>query len=152
MNSALYSTQLAALVLIKLPEDYDVISKALRLQVTKNKLEFDDLSSLLIEEEAILIAQGKVRISGSTQNSGEALAAPVTKKGKSRRFKCGKRGHLARDCKSQDKTKNSKEKDKDTSKKGQQKDNSSTGDSASDSEDPNQAGVARVTPVRLPSF
>ena len=35
MNSALTSTQLAALVLTKLPEEYEMASRALRLQVTK---------------------------------------------------------------------------------------------------------------------
>eukprot|EP00250_Pteridium_aquilinum_P024838 c29679_g1_i1 orf=701-1087(-) len=46
IHSALSSSQLAALVLTKLPTKYDVIAKALRLQVTKNQLNFDDLTSL----------------------------------------------------------------------------------------------------------
>ncbi|MCO5560548.1 hypothetical protein L7F22_014163 [Adiantum nelumboides] len=60
MNSSLTSTQLAALVLTKLPEEYETVLRALRLQVTEEKLEFDDLSSFLIEEETKLISQGKV--------------------------------------------------------------------------------------------
>ena len=134
---------------MKLPEDYDSISQSLRLQVTKNKLEFEDLSSFLIEEETILIAKGKVRVRVS--NTGEAAhSTQVTKKGKGRCFKCGKRGHLSRDCKSTDKK---SKKSKDTSKKNQDHDDSSSGDSSSESEGTNQAKVAALaTTTRLPAF
>ena len=150
MNSALTGTQLAALVLVKLPADYDSISQSLRLQVTKNKLEFDDLSSLLIEEETVLISKGKVRVRVS--NTGEtADSSQVTKKGKGRCYKCGKRGHLSRDCKSIDRK--SKKKSKDTSKKKQEHDHSSSSESSSESEGTDQAKVAAVaTSARIPAF
>eukprot|EP00250_Pteridium_aquilinum_P031599 c43901_g1_i1 orf=75-281(+) len=55
MNSAPTSTQLIALVL------------SIWLLVTKNKLEFDDLSSFLIEEEAVPVSQGKLCITSSSK-------------------------------------------------------------------------------------
>mgnify|MGYP002651774161 CR=1 FL=1 len=51
MESSLTSTQLAALVLTKLPSEYDMVAKALRLQVSKDKLVFEDLSSFLIRRK-----------------------------------------------------------------------------------------------------
>ena len=58
MGVTLSSGQLATLILMKLPLDYRVISQALQCRVIKNKLNFDDLDSLLLEEESILITQG----------------------------------------------------------------------------------------------
>lgn len=43
MDSALTSLQLTALILTKLPPAYDMVSHALRVQVTNSQLDFDDL-------------------------------------------------------------------------------------------------------------
>ena len=48
MNSALSGTELKTLVLVKLLEDYDVISEALRLQIIKSKLEFERMLALFL--------------------------------------------------------------------------------------------------------
>lgn len=41
----------------------------------KEQVDFDDLSSFLIEEETVLLSQGKVHISGSSEDSNQALAS-----------------------------------------------------------------------------
>lgn len=46
----------------KLPQEYDVVARALRCQVTSQDLDFDDLSSLLLEEECVLSSQIRVPI------------------------------------------------------------------------------------------
>ncbi|MCO5560611.1 hypothetical protein L7F22_014227 [Adiantum nelumboides] len=76
----------------------------MKAKITKNKLEFDDLSSFLIEEESKLIVQGKLRIKSS--NDLFFTANNNQKKSKGRCFKCGKHGHLARNFKSSTKGKN----------------------------------------------
>lgn len=78
MSAALSYAQLASLILTKLPSDYDMVARALRCQVTKNQLDFDDLSSLLLEEESVLVAQGKVRVSSTGMEHG--LASSQKKK------------------------------------------------------------------------
>lgn len=67
MNAALTSSQLSALLLTKLPQEYDIVARALRCQVTSQDLDFDDLSSLLLEEECVLSSQIRVPIVSSDQ-------------------------------------------------------------------------------------
>ena len=141
MESSLSSTQLAALVLTKLSEDYDMVGKALRLQITKNKLEFEDLSSFLLEEESVLISQGKLRVKTSSDSS--FAVNDSQKKSKGHCFKCGKRGHLARDCKSLAKDKDSDKDDKGSSK-GKRND--------ADSKDKAQAAVIAIPVARSGAF
>ena len=62
MGAALSSLQLVALIIIKLPPDYDMVSWALRVQVTTKHVDFDDLNSLLLEEESLLVSQGKLSV------------------------------------------------------------------------------------------
>lgn len=81
--------QLAALVLTKLPREYDIVSRELQCRVTKDQLDFDDLSSLLVEEESVLLSQGKLKV---TPFGDQALIKQ--KKCQSLGFNCGKKGHL----------------------------------------------------------
>ncbi|MCO5601782.1 hypothetical protein L7F22_055907 [Adiantum nelumboides] len=146
MESSLSNPQLAALVLTKLPEDYDIVGKALRLQITKNKLEFDDLSSFLIEEEFVLIAQGKLRIKSSSDSS--FMANDIQKKSKGRCFKCWKHGHLARDFKSSAKGKNVDHGNKGSSKGKHDED----ADSDADSKDEARATMIPTPVARAGAF
>ena len=102
MGAALSSLQMVALIIIKLPLDYDMVSRALRVQVTTKQLDFDDLNSLLLEEESLLVSQGKLSVTlrGSAPHSDEAYASvEKPKRSRSRCYKCKIQGHLARDCK-----------------------------------------------------
>ena len=58
MGAALSSLQLAALIIIKLPPDYDMVPQALLVQVMTKQLDFDDLRSFLLEEESLLPSMG----------------------------------------------------------------------------------------------
>ncbi|MCO5605219.1 hypothetical protein L7F22_059399 [Adiantum nelumboides] len=73
MHSALTSTQLATLVLTKLLEEYEMVARALCLQVTKEKLDFGELSSFLIEEEEVLVSQDNIRVSKGGELAHAAL-------------------------------------------------------------------------------
>ena len=123
-----------------------MVGKALRLQITKNKLEFEDLSSFLIEEEFVLISQGKLRVKTSSDSS--FAVNDSQKKSKGRCFKCGKRGHLARDCKSLAKYKDSN-KDAKRSSKGKRHEDA---DSDADSKDKVHAAVISIPVARLGAF
>ena len=105
MGEALSSLQLATLINIKLPPDYDMVSRALRVRVTTKQLDFDDLSSLLLEEESLIMSQGKLLVTprGSAPGSDQACAGVERPKSRRRCYKCGVRGHMARDCKSKKK-------------------------------------------------
>ena len=140
MNSPLTSTQLAALVLTKLPEEYEMVSRALRLQVTKEQLEFDDLSSFLIEEEAVLISQGKIQVQKSADSA--LTVTESNKKSRSHCYKCSKRGHLARDCKSKAKPQGA-----DDRGKGKADKDDSDSDSTRDGKD--TTGVAALAPLPI---
>ena len=94
MGAALSSLQMVALIIIKLPLDYDMVSRALRVQVTTKQLDFDDLNSLLLEEESLLVSQGKLSVTprGSASSSDEAYASVEKSKNKSKSmcYKCEK--------------------------------------------------------------
>ena len=60
MDAAFTTLQLAALILIKLPLAYDMVSRALRCEVPNSQLDFDDLFSKLLKEESILLSQSKL--------------------------------------------------------------------------------------------
>lgn len=80
-----------------------MVSKALQLQVTKNKLEFDALQSFLIKEEPILASQGKIKLSQGTSMKTKALHTHTNKKKRIGCYKCRKHGHfLAMDCPTKD--------------------------------------------------
>ena len=62
--------------------------------------------SLLLEEESLLVSQGKLLATprGSVPGDDKAYAGvEKPKKSKSRCYKCGLQGHLARDCTSKKK-------------------------------------------------
>lgn len=60
MDAALISLQLVALTLINLPLAHDMVSHALRCPVMNSQLDFDDLCFLLLEEDSVLLSQGKL--------------------------------------------------------------------------------------------
>lgn len=97
ISAALTSSQLASLILTKLPPKY-MVAQALRSQLTKDKLDFDNLSSLILEDERVLISQGKLKHL-SIGASDQALKGDNTKKKRRPQcFACGKKCHLSRDC------------------------------------------------------
>ena len=87
IDAAITSSQLASLVLTKVPDEYDMVAKALRSQLTDKQLDFEHLSSLLLEEEIVLIGQGKLKVSGTTGEQALAVEQPK-KKRKPRCFTC----------------------------------------------------------------
>ena len=146
MGAALTSSQLSTLILTKLPPDYDMVARALRCQISKTNLDFDDLSSLLLEEEIVLVSQGKRKNLSITSGDQVHAAVNTNKKGRPRRFTCGKKGHLSRDCPQKDK---SKSKDQPSAKsKDTERDSDSDSDSlpSGSAKFPGSAAVAVATP------
>ena len=147
MGAALTSSQLSALILTKLPPDYDMVARALRCQISKTNLDFDDLSSLLLEEEIVLVSQGKLKNLSITSGDQVHAAVNTKKKGRPRCFTCGKKGHLSRDC--PQKKDKSKSKDQPSVKsKDTERDSDSDSDSlpSGSAKFPGSAGVAVATP------
>ena len=94
----------------------------------------------------MLISQGK--LAGKDKLVGEAYVAS-SKKTRSRCYKCGKRGHLARDCKSEDRGSN---KSKDTKDKKDRDDASSDSDTSEKSTRKGHAAAATTLSPRIGAF
>ena len=97
-----------------------------------------------MDEETVLVSQGKMHVSSTAQASEQALVVAQDKKRQVCCYNCGKRGHLSKECKAPKKDKDS------TKNNGKKQADGSDSDRGSESKD--QAHVAQATMARMPAF
>lgn len=75
-----------------------MVARDLRCQISKEKLNFNDLSSFFLEEKNILISQGKLKNHSNKSKEQAHIAHNTKKKGRPRCFVYSKKGHLPKAC------------------------------------------------------